>query len=119
MKSAKIKAAMCVAACPLYMFSAELFAQLDMRLGVVFAVVMGMLSAAASFLCGREDEFAKQMKAHADEATWMCFATGMENIVCGNCGCREFSMTAGRLVCLCCGSVLEKEADLRGKETEA
>lgn len=118
MKNAKIKAGMCIAACPLWMLSADLLLRMDMPWGAVFTIVMAMLVAAESFLCGREYEQARRMAADRDEADFMCFATGMKQIVCKNCGCPEFTMKAGRLICLCCGSVAEREDGLGGKTTE-
>lgn len=109
MKNVKIKAAMCIAACPIWMLSADLLLRMELRLGVVFTVVMAMLVATESFLCGREYEQERRMAADKAEADFMCFATGMKQLVCKNCGCPEFTMKAGRLICLCCGSVVERE----------
>ena len=115
MKRAKIKAGMCIAACPLYMLSAELLLRLDLPWCAVLSMVMAMLCTAESFLCGREYEWERRMAADQDEADFMCFETGMKQLVCKNCGCPEFTMKAGHMICLCCGSAASRE-DLEAKD---
>lgn len=116
MKNPKIKAAMWVAACALYMMCGEVLRQWDIRLGAVFALLLGMFCAAECFSCGREYELDQRRGIEGTGDDWAAAEHGMKPVRCRICGCPEFYRAAGRMICVCCGSVLDEDGDRDGTE---
>lgn len=113
MNKPKTRAAMWVAACALYMLCGEILRLWNMRLGAIFAMVLGMYCAAECFSCGREYE--RQLWGVGVTET-----PDTEPMTCQVCGCPEFTEAAGRYICVCCGAVLETngEEDGHGEKTK-
>lgn len=111
MKKAKIRAAVSVAACALYMMLAELLEQIGLRFPSVFALILGMICASDCFIHGREYETERQRNVFERRGTRVSSTFGAKMFRCAICGCPEFSKVADRLVCICCGAVAEVEDD--------
>lgn len=120
MNKPKTRAAMWVAACALYMLCGEILRLWDMRLGAIFAMVLGMYCAAECFSCGREYERDKRKELEGVSYAWDKVVYGMHPMRCQVCNCPIFTEKAGRFICACCGEVLEagEEEDGHGEETK-
>lgn len=111
MSGPKIRAAMWVAACALYMVCGEVLRQQEITLGAIFSLVLGMICAAECFQCGQEHERERQRQIEEACDAWIEAGNRLSPARCRSCGCPEFSRVAGRMVCICCGSVLEDCTD--------
>lgn len=107
----KMRAALWMADCAMYMLFAELLRLWEIQLGAVFALLIGMYCAAGCFSCGREYE--RQMWGISETEE-----PGTEPMTCQVCGCPEFTEAAGRYICACCGAVLELETGEDGHGEE-
>ena len=99
----KTRAALWMADCAIYLLFSEMLRIWGIRLGAVFALLIGMYCAAECFSCGREYE--RQLWGVRETE-----APDTEPMTCQVCGCSEFTEAAGRYICACCGAVLETDA---------
>lgn len=109
MKEAKTRAALCVLGCGGWLLLAAVMMKYEIYFPVVFAMVFGMLCAADSFILGREFEIERRRSIMEQEYEWEELEPGLKLGCCKECGCQEFYVVAGRLVCMCCGTVMEHE----------
>lgn len=106
MKQIKIRAGLYLASTALYIWMAAVLDKVGLCLPLVFALVVGIFCGYNCLLCGQDLE--RERRKELDEQRDACdeIATG-ERIRCKNCGCQEFRIIAGRLICNCCGEVTD------------
>lgn len=109
MKEAKTRAALCVLGCGGWLLLAAVMMRNGIYFPVVFAMVFGMLCAADSFIHGREFEIERRREIMEEKYDWPELEPGLKLDGCKHCNCQEFYVVAGRLVCICCGQVMEHE----------
>ena len=109
MKEAKTRATLCVLGCGGWLLLAAVMMRCEIYFPVVLGMVFGMLCAADSFIHGREFEIERRREIMEEKYDWPELEPGMVLDGCEKCGCQEFYVVAGRLVCMCCGEVMKHE----------
>lgn len=113
MNKPKTRAAMWVASCALYMLCGEVLRQWDIQLGASFALLIGMYCATECFSCGRGYE-RKCLGFELEESK----TPGRRKVRRNVCGCEDFTIAAGRMICACCGAVADLEPEEKDHGTE-
>lgn len=103
MKQAKRRAILCVIGCAAYIWLTAILVMFGLHLSAFFALLCGLICATENFIFGRqyERERQKAMRLGISEPHKAA------DTACEYCGCREFTVVAGRMVCICCGKVME------------
>ena len=106
MREAKERAALCVVGCGAFLLLAAVMMRNEIYLPIFFAMVFGMLCAGNCFIHGREYEIERRREIMEGSYQWPEMEPGLELDCCEYCNCQEFYVVAGRLVCMCCGTVM-------------
>ena len=95
--------------CGLFLLLAALMMRNEIYFPMVFPLAFGVLCASNCFIHGREYEIERRRAILEDAYEWPEVEPVLRLDGCKNCGCQEFYVVAGRLVCICCGTVMEHE----------
>jgi len=106
MRKTKLMAIAAFVICAGYMFLFAEFVQAGEEPLALVSIILGAMSAYAIFRMGMQYE--EQIEMFWEEIE-MEEEQGEEVVTCKRCGCGEFEIVAGRLVCTVCGEVLERE----------
>lgn len=111
MKKLKIRAGLYLAATAMYIWVSALMVQVEIYIPACFALAIGLLCGYACMNCGRDIERRRWIHLVVENKEKQEAETGRRQIRCRNCGYGGFRTIAGRLICNCCGEVLENERE--------
>lgn len=111
MKKIKLRAGLWIAATALYVWLAAILAMLEIYLPACMTLVVGLLCGKECVKCGVDLERWRRVKLKVEEQYKDAALKGAWQQCCQKCGYEGFRVIAGRLVCNCCGEVLQGEQE--------
>ena len=107
MRRAKVRAMAALFGCAAFMGIALGLSHEGINIPAWIAAVLGLVCGQDCYHYGVEWERERMYEMfEEDEELW---GKANDQAVCGVCNCPEFYSIAGRMVCTCCGTVLENE----------
>lgn len=110
MRKIKIRAGLYLTACAGYVWLAALLNLLEIYLPAYFALIVGLVCGYACMHCGVELERERRKELGRQQDEWDEMAAGVRRSRCKNCGYEGFRIIAGRMICNCCGEVMDHDA---------